>query len=1039
MLLSLFFLLLGMIPLPHAPIRSGPPAAHLDRRPAVQWALSTRPAWQDFQDAWGGAWGVRWDERNGTPRFLYVPGVPLSQADALLEDVARLAGTDPAGFELASEVRRGQQVLRRWTRTWQGAEVVGDQVLMVAKEGRIGGVWVQVTPIAPCDPIRPGEVVLPVPRFPAGREWIAPSNGVRGVPGWVERDGTTVTWRDREGQALLCYDERMTGAITVTHEVRTQGGAIVEDPAREVTVVDTLGTSDITDVDGHHDLEGGVTVTLEGPSLWVLQDGSGVRVSGSADLVLDAGTDLSYAAADVLHNFHVVWDWLADRWPTHAWLDDQVPANVGFGCGHCNAWYTSGTLTFLPPHPDACNDFGRIADVLYHEVGHGIHEYILAGGTRAGDVSEGAADFVSCTINDDPQVAPNAYVDGGYLREIASDRVYPDDVTGEPHNDGLIFSSFLWDLREAWIDAYGVDGGVERADVLFLGTLEQGPTLTDVAEAVLVADDDNGDLSDGTPHACALLDLLDAHGLGPGPLGLLVFDHDPLEDQPSDALHYEVRFSLTDVSGDCEGRGPPGVRLWYTLSDAEVPDVDGGKGSDAWEEVSLLEEKEGGWIGVIPRQPANTRVRYTMEAVSTDGSQAIATHEGRDEGAWTFWVGDQERLWCEGFEAGAPGFSHGPGTPARPDTAGTCTDEWSYGTPDGAGPFDPDRPWEGATVAATSLNANYSALNRQYLKSPTLDLTGAGPMLLLSFRRWLTVEDALYDHAYLWAGDTLLYENPSSADGSQHVLDMGWTLRDVPIEGALDSEGRIAFAWTLLSDSGLEFGGWALDDVCVVALADVPGHYRVRDLVATDEAEVVSITWTQPWVAPLSRTLLLRKQAGWPEGPGDGEVLDDDTAPLFGASRRVSDPDVAPGERWYYAVFTADGDGTFHLAVVEGENADEGGRPSPEGDTSEGIPDTGTPTTDDTGAPRTDDTAGADPPNWSGTPGPHPVGDTGAPRADDTAEPEDRGPGCGCGSGPTRGGWTALLLALVLLGRRRSAGENPRAPDPTVFVRDVGA
>jgi MYXO-CTERM domain-containing protein len=66
--------------------------------------------------------------------------------------------------------------------------------------------------------------------------------------------------------------------------------------------------------------------------------------------------------------------------------------------------------------------------------------------------------------------------------------------------------------------------------------------------------------------------------------------------------------------------------------------------------------------------------------------------------------------------------------------------------------------------------------------------------------------------------------------------------------------------------------------VCVVTLADVPGHYRVRDLVATDAAEDVAITWSQPWMAPLSATVLVRSADGYPTGPVD-TAEPEDTAP----------------------------------------------------------------------------------------------------------------------------------------------------------------
>jgi hypothetical protein len=35
-------------------------------------------------------------------------------------------------------------------------------------------------------------------------------------------------------------------------------------------------------------------------------------------------------------------------------------------------------------------------------------------------------------------------------------------VNGEVHNDGLIWGSFLWNLRTAWIDTYGEELGAEN-------------------------------------------------------------------------------------------------------------------------------------------------------------------------------------------------------------------------------------------------------------------------------------------------------------------------------------------------------------------------------------------------------------------------------------------------------------------------------------------------------------------------------------------------------------------------------------------------
>ena len=53
-------------------------------------------------------------------------------------------------------------------------------------------------------------------------------------------------------------------------------------------------------------------------------------------------------------------------------------------------------------------------------------------------------------------------------------------------------------------------------------------------EAFLFADDDDGDLSNGTPNQCLLIDAFGEHGLGPkGQSGFYQLGHDPIANQPS--------------------------------------------------------------------------------------------------------------------------------------------------------------------------------------------------------------------------------------------------------------------------------------------------------------------------------------------------------------------------------------------------------------------------------------------------------------------------------------------------------------------------
>lgn len=975
----------------------GPPGPVLATDRAAQLRLGNTPAWRAFRHRWGEAVAARFDQRTGVPRVVWLPGVPDSRAEALVADLARLAGVDPDDLAIAQETVRPGRTLLRYARTWGGVPVEGDEVALVVVDGRIGGAWVRLTPIgALAETPRPGEVVFPVP-----------PRGIPVVARKVETEAM-VAWLDRRGEVVWAYDPRRYATLQHTWEERTAGDALRTTGARGVTVTDAAGTSEETAADGSHSLSGDLSVRWGGSEFMVYENGAAITVTGTDDFTVDAGVDLSYAASDVLWHAFVVKDWLADRWPGHDWLGDQVPTNVNISASVCNAYYTAGTINFYVGYPGYCEDLGRVSDVVYHEYGHGIHDYILAAGTFAGDVSEGSADYVSATIHDDACLAPGAFSGYDCLRELGTDKVYPDDYVGEVHNDGLIWGSFLWNLRENWLATYGDPTGAERVDTLFLGTLEQGPTLTDLYDAVLIADDDDGDLSNGVPHGCELKTLLDAHGLGPGPIGVVVYDHEPIGPQDSSATAYPVRFELYDLLVGCSGLDPSSVKLWYTTDDSPLPGTaaadtadtadSGGDTSSGWTEVPLTASGTT-WSGTIPRQPATTRVRYFMTASSTDGSETLTTHGGREEDVYTFWVGDRNPIWCEDFESGAPTWTHGTGSADRPGNPGYWEDEWAVGTFTGAGPYDPDAPWAGSASIGTEIDANYGPSNHQYLLSPAIDVSAAGPMLLISAMRWLTVEDGYYDQATFEVNGTRVYENRVTSAGSTATLDGGWTRMEFAAEDLVDAKGLLQLSFHLGTDGGLEYGGWALDDVCVYDLADVPGHYRVDDLVATDDGPTVTITWTQPWMTPLGETTLVRRRDAFPTGPTDGEVLDVDADPQPGEARAVVDSSLAEGERAYYAVFvTPAAASAYYTDVVEGENADGGGVPLPTVETGDpGEVDPADSVAVDSGDAHADTDVGDD--------------------ADDAAA-EKAPDGCGCGT-PVDPSPALGLLGLFALRRRR--------------------
>ncbi|MBD3335687.1 MAG: hypothetical protein GF355_09240 [Candidatus Eisenbacteria bacterium] len=134
--------------------------------------------------------------------------------------------------------------------------------------------------------------------------------------------------------------------------------------------------------------------------------------------------------------------WLPESQPFHARVH-ATPQD--------NSWYrpSTGMMEFgYGGVPDALD-----ADILLHELGHALHDRLVPGfgGGETRALSEGFADYLACAQTGDPCLGEwdaTAYAPP-CLRHIATRRIYPGDMTGRPHTDGLIWSGALWALRES--------------------------------------------------------------------------------------------------------------------------------------------------------------------------------------------------------------------------------------------------------------------------------------------------------------------------------------------------------------------------------------------------------------------------------------------------------------------------------------------------------------------------------------------------------------------------------------------------------------
>jgi hypothetical protein len=89
-----------------------------------------------------------------------------------------------------------------------------------------------------------------------------------------------------------------------------------------------------------------------------------------------------------------------------------------------------------------CENTGRIADIVYHEYGHSVHQQSLIPGVGAfeGALSEGISDYLSGTITNDSGLGRGFFVDApdGPLREMnpdGSEARWPEDISGNDVHD----------------------------------------------------------------------------------------------------------------------------------------------------------------------------------------------------------------------------------------------------------------------------------------------------------------------------------------------------------------------------------------------------------------------------------------------------------------------------------------------------------------------------------------------------------------------------------------------------------------------------
>ena len=334
----------------------------------------------------------------------------------------------------------------------------------------------------------------------------------------------------------------------------------------------------ITSGDGGYEYPGGTaTAALDGRYVRINSSCGGISLSddllgnldfggagtGVCDAALAGGAGNTNASRTTFVHATEINRYAKAFLPGVSWLDGTLSANVdqptvcGFTCNAC--W--DGTAVNFARKVSGCSNTGQIADIVYHEWGHGMDTN--TGGTPSERGSgEAVADTFSFLLTRDGCIGPNfrpgqpchncrssctgvrdieSYVIGGPRPIARPDRVtdpngldcschpsYFGPMGFQGHCESQIASTANWDLAQAigwsafeeiWFgslfpskSAYRVVSGGScnpRARV-------DGCGAQNWYTVYLAVDDDDGNLSNGTPNGCAIWDAFDAHGIACG-------------------------------------------------------------------------------------------------------------------------------------------------------------------------------------------------------------------------------------------------------------------------------------------------------------------------------------------------------------------------------------------------------------------------------------------------------------------------------------------------------------------------------------------
>ena len=321
-------------------------------------------------------------------------------------------------------------------------------------------------------------------------------------------------------------------------------------------IVSTAGGPVTTDSGGNlpSPVSGNITSNLSGQYISMNDNCGSISLTSPTDIDFgtSGGTDCvtpgfggagnTHASRTGFYELNRIAEMGRGQLPGNTWLQQQLTANMNIN-NTCNAFWNGVTVNFYRSG-GSCSNTGEIAGVFDHEWGHGLDANDANPGISSPS-GEGIADLymalrlndscigrnfqgLPCSGNGDPCVTCTGVRDIDYANRVST---LPHTYTwsnancgGSVHCIGAVYAEAVWDLwkrdlatlfnmsddtAHEVVTRLTFQGGGNVGTWFSGGPPSGGCGASSGYMQFLAADDDNGNLNDGTPHMTAIFAAFD--------------------------------------------------------------------------------------------------------------------------------------------------------------------------------------------------------------------------------------------------------------------------------------------------------------------------------------------------------------------------------------------------------------------------------------------------------------------------------------------------------------------------------------------------